>query len=166
MFSIEVVIETPKGSAQKYSYDPSSHFFKLKKMLPAGMVFPYDFGFIPGTQAEDEDPLDVMVISELQSFPGCLIECKIIGAFEAEQSKGKGKNKMIRNDRYFAVPVCSKMGKQLKSILDLPETIIREIEGFFVDYNKLEDKKFKVLGRLDARHAEKNIQKYQRKKMD
>jgi inorganic pyrophosphatase len=165
MFSIDVVIETPKGSAQKYSYDPSSHFIKLKKMLPAGMVFPYDFGFIPGTKAEDGDPLDVLVISELQSFPGCFIECKIIGGLEAEQSKGKGKNKMVRNDRYFVVPVCSKMGKQFKSLLDLPETIIREIEGFFVDYNKLEDKKFKVLGRLDAKYAEKNIREYLSKKM-
>src|SRR5882724_761988 len=85
MFSIDVVIETPKGSAQKYDYDPSTHFFKLKKILPSGMMFPYDFGFIPGTRGEDGDPLDIIVISEFQSFPGCKMKCRVIGGIKAEQ---------------------------------------------------------------------------------
>jgi inorganic pyrophosphatase len=65
---VDVVIETPKGSAQKYDYDPDTHFFKLKKILPSGMVFPYDFGFVPDTRGEDGDPLGVIVISEFHSF--------------------------------------------------------------------------------------------------
>ncbi|HMG83849.1 MAG TPA: inorganic diphosphatase [Ferruginibacter sp.] len=84
---INVVIETPKGSAQKYDYDKKTGFFKLEKILPAGMVFPYDFGFIPDTKGEDGDPLDVLVFSEFCSFPGCMIECRLIGGIKAEQSK-------------------------------------------------------------------------------
>ena len=61
---MKVVIETPKGSAQKYDYDFNDHFFDLKKILPAGMMFPYDFGFIPGTKGMDGDPLDVILISK------------------------------------------------------------------------------------------------------
>lgn len=70
MASIEIVVETPKGSAQKYDYDPKSRFFKMSKILPSGMVFPYDFGFVPDTKGEDGDPLDMIVISEFNSFPG------------------------------------------------------------------------------------------------
>jgi inorganic pyrophosphatase len=164
MFVIEVVIETPKGSAQKYSYDHAAHFFKLKKMLPAGMIFPYDFGFIPRTKAEDGDPLDVLVISELQSFPGCMIECRIIGGFESEQAKGKRKNKMVRNDRFFAVPTCSKTFGEVLSIKELPEVVTHEIEAFFIDYNKLEEKKFIVLGKMNARQAAKKIKNLLQKK--
>src|ERR1700753_2946474 len=104
MKEIYAVIETPKGSAQKYDYDKKTGFFILKKILPAGMVFPYDFGFIPDTKGEDGDPLDIMVFSEYCSFPGCMVKCRIIGGLMAEQSKEPGSQNKIRNDRFFAVP--------------------------------------------------------------
>ncbi|MEJ7588557.1 MAG: inorganic diphosphatase, partial [Ferruginibacter sp.] len=86
------MIETPKGSAQKYTYDSTTKFFRLTKILPAGMVFPYDFGFIPETMGEDGDPLDSMIISEFPSFTGCMISCRVIGGIKATQSeKGAGK---------------------------------------------------------------------------
>jgi inorganic pyrophosphatase len=154
---MDVIIETPRGSAQKYDYEPGFHCFRLKKMLPSGMVFPYDFGFIPGTKGEDGDPLDVMVISELSSFPGCLIRCRIIGGFEAEQSGKKKKKKMIRNDRYFAVPQCSNTFGKIVSINDLPEKILHELEQFFIDYNRVRGKKFHVLNRISAGKAERLI---------
>ncbi len=91
MDTVTAVIETPKGNAEKYNYDPKTKFFKLKKILPTGMVFPYDFGFIPGTEGEDGDPLDIIVISEFESFPGCMVECRIIGAIIAEQTGKKRK---------------------------------------------------------------------------
>src|ERR1700743_668040 len=99
MASIDVVIETPKGSVQKYDYDDKTHFFKMSKILPSGMVFPYDFGFIPDTKGEDGDPLDVIVISEFNSFPGVMIKCRVIGGIKAKQSEEDGK--MIRNDRFL-----------------------------------------------------------------
>lgn len=82
---MNLIIETPKGSSEKYDYDTQHHLFKLHKILPAGMVFPFDFGFIPGTKGEDGDPLDVLVISEFESFPGIMIDCRIIGCIKAKQ---------------------------------------------------------------------------------
>jgi inorganic pyrophosphatase len=157
MGCVDVVIETPKGSSQKYDYDPETGFFKMKKILPSGMVFPYDFGFVPDTKGEDGDPLDVIVISEFHSFPGCMIKCRIIGGIKAEQSEEKGRKKMIRNDRYLAIPKCSNIFEKIKDIDDLPKTIIREIEDFFIDYNKIQGKEFKALEKLHTRDAEKMI---------
>lgn len=155
---LPVVVETPKGSAQKYDYDPETHFFRLKKVLPAGMVFPYDFGFIPHTKGEDGDPLDVIVISEFCSFPGIVIKCRIIGGIKAEQSSKTGSDKMIRNDRFIAIPKCSGIFENIASIDDLPKDILNQLEAFFEEYNKLEGKQFKSLKKLDAKDAGKLIE--------
>ena len=154
MQTITVVVETPKGSAQKYDYDEKNKWFQLKKILPAGMVFPFDFGFIPGTKGEDGDPLDIIVISELKSFPGCVMECRVIGAIVAEQTE---KGKTVRNDRFLAIPEVSQLFANIKSIKDLPEDIVEEIEKFFMNYNELANKKFKPLERMDASKALKLI---------
>jgi inorganic pyrophosphatase len=153
MSCVNVVIETPKSSAQKYDYDAESHFFKLKKILPSGMVFPYDFGFIPDTKGEDGDPLDVIVISEFNSFPGIMIKCRIIGGIKAEQSEETGKKKKIRNDRYLAIPKCSNIFQKVKTAGDLPDNIFNELEQFFTDYNRIEGKEFKALKKMEAKEA-------------
>ena len=150
---VEVIIETPKGSAQKYDYVPGTPFFKMSKILPSGMVFPYDFGFIPRTKGEDGDPLDVIVISEFQSFPGIMMKCRIIGGIKAEQSEDKRSKKMIRNDRFLAVPKCSSIFEDVRAMKDLPGRIMDQLEEFFVDYNRLEGKKFRALGKLDPKKA-------------
>ena len=92
---IDVIIETPKGSRNKIKYDPSSRKFKLSKVMPEGMMFPYDFGFVPSTKAGDGDPLDVLVLTDEPLFPGCLVECTLIGAIESEQQEEGQRN---RND--------------------------------------------------------------------
>lgn len=153
MAKVDVVIETPKGSCQKYDYVPNTPFFKLSKILPAGMVFPYDFGFIPDTKGEDGDPLDVIVISEFNSFPGIIIKCRIIGGIKAEQSEEEGSKKMIRNDRFIAIPACSNIFQDIKQVKDFPKQVMNQLEEFFVDYNKLEGKKFTVLEMMDADEA-------------
>jgi inorganic pyrophosphatase len=155
MASIDVVIETPKGSVQKYDYDKKTHFFKMSKILPAGMVFPYDFGFIPDTKGEDGDPLDVIVISEFNSFPGVMMKCRVIGGIKAEQSDDN--KKMIRNDRYLAIPKCSNIFEKVKAMSDLPKQTMDQLEDFFIDYNKLEGKKFKVLEKMDPKTAQRLI---------
>jgi inorganic pyrophosphatase len=155
---VDVVIETPKGSAQKYDYVPNTPFFKLSKILPSGMVFPYDFGFIPKTLGEDGDPLDVIVISEFNSFPGVIIKCRIIGGIKAEQSEEKGSKKMIRNDRFLAIPKCSNIFQNIKRMEDLPGEITDQLEEFFVDYNKLEGKKFKALDKVGPKEAQHSIE--------
>src|SRR5215217_7190301 len=96
---INAVVETPKGSRNKYVYDEETDTMKLKKALPAGMVFPFDFGFIPSTIAEDGDPMDILVLTDAPTFAGCLVECKVLGIIKVEQKK---KGELVRNDRVIA----------------------------------------------------------------
>src|SRR3982750_1608163 len=99
--NLNVVIETPKGSRNKYNFDGSLGLFKLGGVLPAGHSFPYDFGFIPQTTGGDGDPLDVLVLMDEPAFPGCLIRSRLIGVIEAEQTEHNGET--TRNDRLIAV---------------------------------------------------------------
>jgi inorganic pyrophosphatase len=87
--AVEVVIETPKGSRNKYAYDPAKRAFKLSKVLAEGMMFPYDFSFVPGTKSADGDPLDVLVLMDAPTFPGCMLDCELIGVIEAEQEENE-----------------------------------------------------------------------------
>jgi len=151
MKPITAIIETPKGSAYKYDYDEKLKCIKLNKVLPAGLIFPYDFGFITGTKGEDGDPLDIMVISEITCFPGCAMDCRIIGAIKVEQTERDGKS--MRNDRYFAVPVVSHTFKAINDIDQLPDGLLDELITFFKTYNDQAGKKFKVLERVHAETA-------------
>lgn len=150
METITVIVETLKGSNAKFNYDEQNKRFRLKKLLPAGMVFPFDFGFIPDTTGGDGDALDVLVIAEFSMFTGCAVDCRIIGCITAEQ---KFQNKVYRNDRFLAVPEASKQFAAIKTLNDLPVNMIDEIESFFINYNTLENKIFKPLERLDAAQA-------------
>ena len=114
------------------------------------MVFPYDFGFIPNTKASDGDPLDVLVLSDLQSFPGCIMECRLIGGFKAEQSDDNNKNKMIRNDRLIAIPQQSTIYQTIKSLNDLPDETLKHLQAFFINYNKIIHRQFNVLSKISS----------------
>lgn len=122
------------------------------------MMFPYDFGFIPGTKGEDGDPLDALVVSEFRSFPGCVIACRLIGAILAEQS---GKTRVIRNDRFFFVPVLSRQFKAVKRIKEVPG--IDEIGDFFIHYKEEQGKDFKIVKTINTNQAMRlvNKSKYQ-----
>src|ERR1700704_2778840 len=121
---VTALIECPKGFNQKFDYEPEEKRFKLSKILPAGLVFPFDFGMIPGTKGEDGEPLDVIVISELSIFPGCGMDCRIIGALQAEQTERDGKT--VRNDRFLAVPLVSQLFPEVNELEQLPENIINQ----------------------------------------
>jgi inorganic pyrophosphatase len=151
MKPITVIIETPKGSNHKYDYEPELKCFKLKKVLPVGMAFPFDFGFIPDTKGGDGDPLDVIVISEITTFPGCCMDCRIIGAIKVNQTERDGST--MRNDRYFAVPEVSQLFKDVSSLVQLPDGIITQLESFFKNYNEQAGKKFEVIERVNAEAA-------------
>jgi inorganic pyrophosphatase len=148
---ITVMVESPKGYNQKFDYDEKSKRFKLSKLLPAGLVFPFDFGMIPGTKGEDGDPLDIIVLSENPTFPGCLVDCRIIGALKAEQTERDGET--MRNDRFIGVSEVSRVFAAATSLDDVPEKTIDEIEAFFINYNQQAGKQFKVLKRLSAKKA-------------
>ena len=151
MQTFEIIVESPKATQAKYKFDELSNSFKLKKLLPLGMVFPYDFGFIPGTKGEDGDPLDALVLSEFASFTGAHLKCRVIGALKAEQ-KEKG-NKAVRNDRFFCIPEGSITFATINSISQLGKEHNEQIEEFFINYNKVENKKFTSLGIIDAAKA-------------
>jgi len=151
MNTVTAIVESPKGSPYKYDYDEKLLRIKLNKVLPAGLVFPFDFGFIPGTRGEDGDPLDIMAISEIQTFPGCAIECRIIGAIKAEQTERDGKT--VRNDRFLAIPIVSVNYKEVNDIDQLQEGLIDEVIAFFETYNEQAGKKFKVIECVNAKQA-------------
>jgi inorganic pyrophosphatase len=137
------IIETPKGSRNKFDYDPESNLFKLGGLLPEGMMFPFDFGFIPSTLGDDGDPLDVMVLMDAPAHVGCLMEVRIIGIIEAEQTED---GKTESNDRLLGVAVHSYNHESLESINDVNSSLLDQVEAFFVSYNKQRGKKFKVTG--------------------
>ena len=141
--TINVIIETPKGNGVKYFFDPKTKLFKLKKLLPEGMVFPFHFGFIPKTKGEDGDPLDVLVLLDELCYPGCHIECRVLGVIEAEQTE---KKEMVRNDRIIATAVESARYAKIDSLKDLDKYLVDEITNFFVTYNKMNNKIFSPLG--------------------
>ena len=147
---LNVVIDTPKGSRNKYKYDEKLEIFKLAGVLAVGHSFPFDFGDIPNTLGEDGDPIDVLVLMDEPAFVGCLIPSRLIGVIEAEQTED---GKTTRNDRLIAVAANSRIHKNIKSLDDLNETLVGEIEHFFVAYNEAKGKKFRPLGRFGATKA-------------
>jgi inorganic pyrophosphatase len=157
MQTIDIVVESPRATQAKYKYDPKEQVFRLKKLLPLGMVFPYDFGFIPGTEGEDGDPLDALVLSEFASFTGAHLTCRVIGALKAEQKEDD--KKVVRNDRFFCVPVGSITYAGLLSIDQLGREHNEQMEEFFINYNKVEGKIFTALGIMDEEKALKLIKK-------
>lgn len=154
---IRVVIETPKGSRNKYAFNAEEHVFELKTVLPAGMAFPYDFGFVPSTIAADGDPVDVLVLMDEPAFTGCVLKCRIIGIIEGEQGTKK-KKKTERNDRVVAIEHGNHSWADITHLDDLGKVFVRELEDFFVNYHELSEEKYRILGLGGPRAAAKYIE--------
>ena len=154
---LRVVIETPKGSRNKFAFDSQQHIFELKKVLPAGMTFPYDFGFVPSTLAEDGDPVDVLVLMDEPAFPGCVLSCRPVGVIEGEQKDKKGKQ---RNDRIIAVEKDAHSFADVKTINDMGKQFEKELEEFFVNYHKLTGKEYRVLAMKGPDQARKLVKNH------
>jgi inorganic pyrophosphatase len=151
---LRVVIETPKGSRNKFAFNPEEHVFELKKVLPSGMSFPYDFGFVPSTEADDGDPVDVLVLMDEPAFAGCVLSCRPIGVIEGQQSEKKDQ---VRNDRIIAIERDAHSWEDIKTVDDLGKQFVRELEEFFVNYHKLSGKEYRVLGVKGPDQARKLI---------
>ena len=150
-----VVIETPKGSSNKYAWDTKLQTMVFKKPLPTGFTFPFDFGFIPGTEGEDGDPLDALILSDYPLISNCVIECELLGVL---LSKQKENGDYIRNDRFVFKAAESIRYKTVKNLKDLEEELIQQIEKFFEFYNEQEGKDYKSLGTDGVQKAKKLIE--------
>jgi inorganic pyrophosphatase len=157
---LQVIVETPAGSRNKFAYDPEQGIFCLRKILPAGMVFPWDFGFVPRTLAADGDPIDVLLLMDEPAYPGCAVPARLIGVIEGEQVEGKKTN---RNDRLVAVADASHIYANIRRLKDLPERWIRELQDFFVNYHRLEGRKYRLLGCKGAQAALRLVEEARKK---
>ena len=149
-YCCNVIIETPKGRRNKFDYDDKRRLFKLAGLLPEGMSFPFDFGFIPSTLADDGDPLDVMVLLDEPADVGCLVEVRIIGVIEAVQIE---KGKRTVNNRLLGVAIHSYSHEDVDNIDQLNTSLLDQVEQFFVAYNKGRGKTFKVKGQHGPKRA-------------
>lgn len=151
---LRVVIETPKGSRNKFAFNPDERVFELDKVLPAGMAFPYDFGFVPSTKAGDGDPVDVLVLMDEPAFPGCVLMCRLIGVIEGEQIDKKKTN---RNDRMIAVEKEAHSWSGINDVDELGKQFREELEEFFVNFHRLEGKKYRILNVKGPKEARKLV---------
>ena len=153
---LNVIVETPKGSRNKFTYDEELGLFKLGGVLPAGAVFPFDFGFVPSTVGGDGDPLDVLVLMDEPAFAGCLVRVRLVGVVEAEQTERDGET--TRNDRLIGVATESRLLTRVRTLDALGPDLLEEIEHFFVSYNEIKGKRFKPLGRYGPGRALKLVE--------
>ena len=147
---VNVIIDTPEGSRNKYKWDARSGLFKLSRILPEGLHFPCDFGFIPGTRGADGDAVDVAVLGHGTSFVGCLMAVRLLGIINAVQSE---KGRRIRNDRLIGVAVTPVNRPRARRLTDLDKQFLTALEQFFTAYNHAQGRPFTILGRQGRRAA-------------
>jgi inorganic pyrophosphatase len=145
------LVEIPKGSRNKYEYDHDMDVIKLDRFLFSSMVYPTDYGFIPDTLGQDEDPLDAMVLVSEPTFPGCVIEVKAIALFRMEDDKGI-------DDKVLCVPLTDPAWNLLETLDDVPKQLRDEIAHFFSVYKDLEQKKVTVDGWYSREEALEEIE--------
>jgi inorganic pyrophosphatase len=156
---IYAVVETPRGSTCKLDFDPVLHVFTLAKPLMTGLSYPYDWGFVPSTGAEDGDPLDVLILHDAKTYPGVVLRCRPVGILEVEQNS---KGKIERNDRAFAMPDRSPLEADLQDVRHLSLQAREQLEQFFRATNALEDKSLEFLGWHGPAHAIETIKRLSR----
>jgi inorganic pyrophosphatase len=137
------IIETPKNSPNKYAYDPSIGAFRLDRILPSGMAFPFDFGFVPGTLAADGDPVDLLILMDAPAYPGSVLRVRLVGILECEQKESGAPSE--RNDRVIGVAAESELYSHIRTLGDIPGPTVKAIESFFVDYHRIQGREFRVL---------------------
>ncbi len=142
---LNVVVESPRGSGLKLKLGDEAGRIELSRPLPLGLVYPYDWGIVPGTLGEDGDPLDAMVYWDGSSYPGMVLGCRVLGALNVEQRNARTR-RIVRNDRFFVAPVAAPRQAGIESVLSLSPRIRSELELFFLHAVAFEDKALRILG--------------------
>jgi len=149
-----VIVEAPRGSTLKLKYEPQWEAMSVSRPLPAGVTFPFDWGFVPSTEASDGDPLDALLLWDVPSFPGVVVPCRAIGVLQVEQNRRKDDpSERIRNDRILSIPVEARREQSLTDALALPGRVRQELETFTIAATALEGKDVRILGWGDATTA-------------
>jgi inorganic pyrophosphatase len=149
--ALNVIVETVRGSRNKITFDPKRGLWELTGVLSAGLSFPYDFGFVPSTIGGDGDPLDVLLLMEEPTFAGCLVPSRLVGVITARQTEKDGTTE--ENDRLIAVAASSHQHDHIRSLADIGDGLLGQIEHFFVSYNEAKGKRFEPLERKGPRAA-------------
>ena len=136
---VDVFIEIPKGSRNKYEYDHRAKQLRFDRMLFSAVHYPSDYGFVVDTLGRDGDPLDALVLVWEPTFPGCLMTVKPIGMFKMEDEKGP-------DEKILCVPVADPMWNAIEDLQGVPPHLLKEIEHFFQIYKELEHKKTAIYG--------------------
>jgi inorganic pyrophosphatase len=152
---LTIVVETPRGSRNKYKYDPATGALKLAAVLAAGLTFPVSFGFFPSTLGEDGDPLDVLLLLDTDLPPGCVVSARLVGVLQVEQ-QAKGQ-KWTRNDRYLAVASLARAQQEVRSLSHLRPIELAEIEAFLAHYAAFEGKRLKFIRRGGPTEAARRL---------
>jgi inorganic pyrophosphatase len=150
MEAIEVIIEIPRGSRNKYEYDHETGAIRLDRVLHSAVHYPADYGFVPNTLSKDGDPVDVLVLTLDPTFPGCHVPARPIGVLRMIDEKGE-------DEKILAVPVGDPRFDDIHDLSDLHGHWLREIENFFATYKLLEAKDTELLGWADAAAASNAI---------
>ena len=149
-----VIVESPRGSGVKLKYEPQWEAMSVSRPLPSGVVFPFDWGFIPSTQASDGDPLDAMLIWDVASYPGVVLECRAIAVLQIDQNRtNHDRSSRIRNDRIMAIPLASRREGHIENLDDLPLRQRQELEHFAIAATALEGKDVRIIGWENAAAA-------------
>ena len=149
-----VVVETPKGSSLKLKYDPRWETMAISRPLPFGVSYPFDWGFVPSTRAADGDPLDAMLLWDIPSHPGVVVECRAIAVLRVEQNgTSHDRSRRIRNDRVMSIPVEARRQRTMEDLSSLSARVREELEQFAVAATALEGKDVTVIGWGDAAAA-------------
>jgi inorganic pyrophosphatase len=148
---VMAVVEIPQGCVNKYEYDKKLHIFRLDRNLHSPIHYPGDYGFIPRTLAEDGDPLDILILGDAPTFPGCVYLARPIGLFEMLDQG-------VRDEKVLAYATGNPRFSAIENYTEVLPHILREVEHFFATYKDLEDKKTKVLGWKDRQAAHEIIQ--------
>ena len=154
--SVHAVMEAPKGSLVKLKYEIKLGAFTVAHSLPLGLSYPFDWGFVPSTQAPDGDPLDVLILHEASTYPGVVLPCRPLGVVEMDQEDQGGKRE--RNDRVIVMPAWHDRVGEFENASDLPERLREEIEQFFLSTTFFTAKKPKILGWKGPKRASSIIE--------
>jgi inorganic pyrophosphatase len=151
---LQMIVETPRGSSVKLKFEPKLEIFTVARALPLGLTYPFDWGFIPGTEGEDGDPIDALALHDASTFPGVLLPCRALGVEIDQRGKNGGRE---ANPRLILMPVWHDRLGEMEKAAELPQRLKQEIEQFFLSATFFTGKDARLKGWRGPKAAEKLI---------